>query len=141
SVACRRAGRSRFPAQAPPATRYGAGWRSARTGGSGCQPASVVSSIAETPLVSATDCRTICATPFSGQRRAPRPPPRDLPVTRPADAPESPDANAPAVRYERAGEAGRVVFDQPGKPVNALNAAAQADLEHALDAAEKDHPP
>ena len=45
-----------------------------------------------------------------------------------------------AVRYERVDDVGRIVFDQPGKPVNVMNAAALADLSAALDAAEADRP-
>ncbi len=45
-----------------------------------------------------------------------------------------------AIRYERAADLGRIVFDQPGKPVNVMSAALQDDLEEALDAAEADRP-
>ena len=46
-----------------------------------------------------------------------------------------------AVRYQRSGDVGRIVFDQPDKPVNVMNAGALADLDKALAAAERDRPP
>lgn len=48
---------------------------------------------------------------------------------------------SPAIRYEREGDVGRIIVDQPGKPVNVMNAAALNDLEKALDAAQRDRPP
>ena len=49
-------------------------------------------------------------------------------------------SSQPAVRYQRSGDVGHIVIDQPGKPVNVMNAAALADLELALSAAERDRP-
>lgn len=52
----------------------------------------------------------------------------------------STNSSQAAVRYERAGDVGRLIFDQPGKPVNVMNAAAQDDLEKALQEANRDKP-
>ena len=46
----------------------------------------------------------------------------------------------PAVRYERRGGVGRVIIDQPGRPVNVLDRATLDALSAALDAAEADKP-
>ena len=48
--------------------------------------------------------------------------------------------NEAQVRYERVGDVGKLVFDQPGKPVNVLNAGALADLDRALGQADADRP-
>ena len=50
------------------------------------------------------------------------------------------NSTSEAVRYERDGEVGRVVIDQPGRPVNVLDHATLDALSAALDAAEADKP-